>query len=279
MIDLEKAVTQQVDLPSAPAVVHQLTTLMRRADVGSHEIARIVQTDQAFAARTLKLVNSPFYGFARQITSVEEAVTMLGIGTLQQLLLTTSVVSTIGTDSGALQMDDFWMHSFSVGVLAKHLLYSEIADVRNEAFMCGVLHDIGRLLFIRMDAAKYVRFYDDGKSVVDLDKETQWFGADHQQTGQILAQKWNFPDTFATSIAYHHHPDKASSGLLLVSAIHVADLICHALNLGRSGNEYVSLFSPPAWNKLGLDCEKLETAVRDAMKEIRETESMIRDMG
>ena len=105
MATLDNVVTQQVDLPSAPAVVHQLTALMSQDEVGASEIARIVETDQAFTARTLKLVNSPFYGFTRQITSVDEAVAMLGTGTLQQLLLATSVVSSLGTDSSALPME------------------------------------------------------------------------------------------------------------------------------------------------------------------------------
>ncbi len=176
MLDLDNMLSKQIDLPSAPAVVHQLTTLMARDDVGSHDIAQIVATDQAFTARTLKLVNSPFYGFARQITSVEEAVTMLGIGTLQQLLLATSVVSSLGSDSDALSMDEFWLHSFSVGVLAKHLIRTGNPDAEGEAFMCGVLHDIGRLLFVKIDPGRYSRFYDKGESVVDLEKEAEWFG-------------------------------------------------------------------------------------------------------
>ncbi len=278
MLDLESVVSQQMDLPSAPAVIHQLTTLMKQDDVSSHEIARIVETDQAFAARTLKLVNSPFYGFARQITSVEQAITMLGVNSLQQLLLATSVMGALGTESSALLMDEFWMHSFSVGVVTKHLLPAENADSRNEAFMCGVLHDIGRLLLVKMDTSKYVRFYDDGKSVIDLEKENQWFGADHQQMGQALARKWNLPGSFATVTAYHHHPEKAQDYQLLVAAVHIADIICHALCLGRSGNDYISYFSPAAWHRLGLYSEHLETSVRQALDEIRETESTIRDI-
>ena len=278
MATLDNVVTQQVDLPSAPAVVHQLTALMSQEEVGASEIARIVETDQAFTARTLKLVNSPFYGFTRQITSVDEAVAMLGTGTLQQLLLATSVVSSLGTDSSALPMDDFWMHSFSVGVIAKHLLANQPAEIRNEAFMCGVLHDIGRLLFVRMDAERYARFYDGGGTVIDLAKETQWFGANHQEVGQVLAQKWNFPAPFATAIAYHHAPEDAPQSPKLVAAIHVADISCHALNLGRSGNEFVSSFSKAAWQNLGLGSGSYEARLRMALTEIGETESMIRNI-
>jgi putative nucleotidyltransferase with HDIG domain len=251
---------------------------MAQEEVGSSEIARIVETDQAFTARTLKLVNSPFYGFTRQITSVDEAVAMLGTGTLQQLLLATSVVSSLGTDSSALPMDDFWMHCFSVGVIAKHLLENQSTETQNEAFMCGVLHDIGRLLFVKMDADRYARFYDGGSSVIDLAKETQWFGANHQEMGQVLAQKWNFPASFATAIAYHHNPEDAPQSPKLVAAIHIADISCHALHLGRSGNEYVSSFSPPAWKNLALTSQTFEARLRRSLVEIGETESMIRNI-
>lgn len=276
MSDISQAVSQHLNLPSTPAVVHQLTALMTQEDVGSHEIALLVATDQAFAARTLRLVNSPFYGFARQITSVEEAVIMLGVDTLQQLLLTTSVVSSLKTESAVLSMDDFWMHSFSVGVFAKHLLHTATNDARNEAFVCGVMHDIGRLLLLKMDPEKYVRFYDDGESVSDLEKEASWFGSDHQAAGQILAQKWNFPVSFVTAIAHHHDPVQAHNDQLLVSAIHIADIICHAFNLGRSGNEFVSMFSRSAWQILEIDSELLEQITRQSLEEIQATTVMIK---
>jgi len=276
MQNVDNVLSQQVDLPSPPAIISQLTTMMSQEDVGSREIARVVETDQGFAARILKLVNSPFYGLARQITSVDDAISMIGITSLQQLLLGTSVMSNLGTDGSSLSIDDFWMHSFGVGVLAKHLLSGQSSDARNEAFMCGVLHDIGRLLFVKMDPERYERFYDGGQSVTDLEKETQWFGADHQQIGHALAQKWNFPPRFATAIAYHHLPDQTSDSTALVAAIHIADLTCHALDLGQSGNQFISYFSPSAWKNLELNEEVYEKAVRLALDEIRETETMIR---
>ena len=144
--------------------------------------------------------------------------------------------------------------------------------------MCGVLHDIGRLLFVKMDAERFERFYDAGQSVIDLDKETQWFGADHQQVGQALAQKWNFPPKFATAIAHHHFPEKASDFSTLVAAIHIADLSCHALHLGQSGNQFVLHFSPSTWQSLELNKEVYERVLRRALDEIRETESMIRSI-
>ena len=129
-----------------------------------------------------------------------------------------------------------------------------------------------------MDTGRYARFYNSCKSVVDLDREIQCFGSDHQQIGQLLAQKWNFPDKFATAIAHHHTPDEATESPRLVAAIHIADVSCHALNLGHSGNQYVVHFSPAAWHNLELRKESYEKVVRRALNEISETEAMIRNI-
>lgn len=272
---LENILSQQIDLPSPPGIIYQLTSLMSRDDVCAHDIAKIVATDQAFAARTIKLVNSPFYGYPRQITTVDEAITIMGVGMIQQLLLGTSALSNLSFKSKNLSMDDFWLHSFSVGVIAKHILHSETIEARNEAFMSGVLHDIGRLLFVRMDAERYERFYDAGQSVIDLDKETQWFGVDHQQIGQALADKWNFPAKIVNCIAYHHNPEESPNFSKMLAAIHIADLTSHALNLGKSGNEFVIHFSSESWQRLELNKEEYKKILRIALSEISETTEML----
>ncbi|MFQ5453694.1 MAG: HDOD domain-containing protein, partial [Candidatus Zixiibacteriota bacterium] len=243
-MDYQTVIESQLSLPSVPAVVHQLNSLISKKDVNSRELANIVETDQGFTARIIKLVNSPFYGFARQITSVEEAITMLGLDALHQLLLATSVMSTLRADNSVLNANDFWLHSFGVGVLAKHLLYKQNKELAGEAFLCGVLHDIGRLVFIKMDQYKFLGFYNEGKVVTDLEKETEWFGIDHQKLGELLAKKWNFPDSFTVAIANHHTPESVDNHTFLVSAVSIADLICHGMNIGNSGNNYVSTFSP-----------------------------------
>jgi HD-like signal output (HDOD) protein len=92
--DYRLAIKKIADLPSPPIVVQKLQTRMAEQDISSKEVAKIIETDQAFTARVLKLVNSPFYGFARRIVSVEEAITMLGFNTVHQLLLATSVLNT-----------------------------------------------------------------------------------------------------------------------------------------------------------------------------------------
>lgn len=95
MNDYKLIIEKLVDLPSPPIIIQRLQSRVNGKDVSSREIASIIEIDQAFTARVLRLVNSPFYGFSRKIISIEEAITMLGFNTVHHLLIATSLISTI----------------------------------------------------------------------------------------------------------------------------------------------------------------------------------------
>jgi len=276
MSDLQNYIEQQIDLPSAPTVVTQLTTLLNKENVGSHELATVAQTDQAFTAKILKLVNSPFYGFTRQVSSVEEAITMIGLEAVHHLLLTLSFLNIFKADKDVLDINQFWLHSLGVGIIAKELLKNESKETKNAAYLAGILHDIGRLVFYQVDPKKYIAFYDKGTSVIDLEKETKWFNHNHQKIGAMLGKKWIFPNNIINAIETHHEPDSENENeSILVHAVHIADIICHGLNVGNSGITYVTLFSKSSWDKFNLTDEKIKSIVHNSLKEIQHTKEII----
>ena len=266
-----------VDLPSAPFVIERLHSLISSDDTSSHQIAEVVETDQAFTARILKLVNSPFYGFARQIRSVEEAITILGLNAVHQLLLATSVLQTLGSGSHVLDAKDFWRHSFGVGSLARRMLSREDSDVQGEALSSGILHDIGRLLLLKADPQRFSAFLEEGAVAYDISREKEIFGMDHQELGAMLAEKWRFPDGVTAAIRYHHSPLAATTHQRLVATINVADIVCHAAQVGNSGRLYVTEFTPTSWKTLGLSMNDLEKALRLALDDVDEAQRAILD--
>lgn len=266
---------KNIDLPSAPFVIQRLHLLISSDETSSHQIAEVAETDQAFTARILKLVNSPFYGFARQIKSVEEAVTILGLNAVHQLLLATSVLQTLGAGSHVLNANDFWRHSFGVGALARRLLSSENSDVQGEALSSGILHDIGRLLLLKADPQRFSAFLADGTVAYDTDREKEFFGTDHQQLGALLAEKWRFPSGVTAAIGYHHTPEKAASHSRLVATISIADILCHAMQIGNSGRSFVTEFAPQAWVTLGLGLDDVEEALRLTLDDVDEAQRAI----
>lgn len=275
MKTVKSFLAKQLNLPSPPAIIRNLQSRIAEENVNNKDLAEIIEVDPSFTARILRLVNSPFYGFKGKIASVEEAITMIGFNAVHQLLLTTSMLNVIEVQNKTIDLNKFWLHSFGVGVISKHLLIRANKDIRNEGFMCGILHDIGRIIYMKTDADRFISFYTKESNVTNLESESEYFGIDHQELGMALAQKWNFPDSISTAIAYHHLPDSTQDHRLLTSAVQIADLICHAFNIGDSYSYYVSDFSSTAWKELKINMDELEIILKQALIEIDKSKHLM----
>ena len=266
------------DLPSLPIVIQKLHGLMENQNIDIKTVSNVIEADPGFTARVLKLVNSPFYGLSRQVSSIGDAITILGFDAVHQLLLTTSMFKTFDSENVVLNMKNFWRHSFGVGIIAKNLINRNDQDTRNEVFLCGILHDIGRLIFLKIDPELFSWFYIKRRASIGINDETEYFGINHQKTGELLAEKWNFPESVVTAISQHQSPLKAKKYQLHAAVINIADILSHALAIGDSGNSYVSEFFPEAWAKLGLSMEQLEECLIKALNEIRNQQEIIKDL-
>ncbi len=278
MADVHEYINKGIELPAAPTIITQLTSLLNKEDIGSHELAEVAQTDQAFTAKILKLVNSPFYGFSREVYSVEEAITMIGLEAVHHLLLTMSFLNIFKTDKNIFNINEFWLHSLSVGIIAKELIKNETKEIKNAAYLSGILHDVGRLIYYQVDPKKYAAFYDHGASVIDLEKETKWFQLNHQQIGSLLGEKWNFPNNIVSTIKFHHSPDEyKGNDIILVHAVHIGDIISHGLNIGNSGITYVTKFSKISWNALQLTDTMIKNVIKSSIYKIEHIKEVIFD--
>ncbi len=257
-------------------MIQKLHLLIKEENVSSRQVANILEIDQGLTARVLRLVNSPFYGFSRQIASVDEAITMLGFNAVHKLILTSTLLSSFKISGSTINLQDFWMHSFGVGVFAKYLLSSRGSEPQEEAFIGGVLHDVGRLILVRADPRKYADFYCSDSIVTDLEQEREFFGEDHQRLGEMLARKWNFPEPVTAAIANHHNPEHSGEHMLLVAAVNIANMLTHTMGIGDSGNFYVSEFSPESWQILGLSMAELDQHLRRGLDEIEKSAEILR---
>jgi putative nucleotidyltransferase with HDIG domain len=272
MDNYKDLVSSTLELPSPPVVVQRLQKVFSREEISGHDIARVIETDQSFTARVLRLVNSPFYGFTRKIVSVEEAITMLGINAIKQLILATSLLNTFKTGKQTSALTNFWSHSLGVAIIAKHLAYRFDKDTQSEIFLGGILHDIGRLFFLKFEPERFDQFYVGQESVTGIDSEAAFFGIDHQKIGEMLARKWNFPKSICAIIEYHHRPLESVDHVQMVATINMADIICHGFDLGRSGNFYISDFYPEVWKTVNLSYAELEKRLEIALTEFENSE-------
>jgi putative nucleotidyltransferase with HDIG domain len=236
-----------IGLPTLPTVVTQLIAVVGDPSSSARQIARLVSTDQALTAKILKVANSSFYGFAREISTVQLAIVVLGIEMVKNIGLSVAVLKRFseGKEHRLFDRQRFWAHAIGCGV-ASRMLAIKFKDRRiaDEAFVAGVLHDIGKLILIEYFYDEFVEALEkaeaEGLSIVDA--EEQVLGVSHADVGAWLAEKWNLPTALVRAIGYHHrpfepNPDKPEDLVLLT---HLGDALIRHLRVGNSGDQQLA---------------------------------------
>jgi HD-like signal output (HDOD) protein len=219
-------------LPSAPAAFQEILACLQNPAASLADAAQIIGRDVAMTANIMKLVNSAFFGSRRLITTTERAVAFLGMDTLGALVLGHSVFqSDSATGIAGFSLERLWQHSLETGAAARAIAFSEnfSAAKADEAFLAGVLHDVGKVVF----ATKAAPSSSDADSVA---VEAQ-MAAHHSEVGAYLLGLWGFPNSIVGAVAFHHTPNLASvHGLDLPGIVHVADQLVHLRSEGQSGS-------------------------------------------
>ncbi|NMM27631.1 MAG: HDOD domain-containing protein [Glaciimonas sp.] len=241
-------------LPSWPAVVMQLLGSIGQSNADINQLSAMVSKDQALSAKALHLANSSFYGMQRKVTTMPQALSILGLNSLRTLITAAAVIDRFPTkDHGGFDFQIFWRHSIATAVCAR--LIAKRVDINPEsAFMAGLLHDIGRLVLVTGFPEQYqaAMQYRTKHDCTMLEAERAILSYDHTAAGQVLAEHWRFPPAIQMAIAGHHVPDQQWSGGL-TNLVQVADAMAHALDLSADEDELVPPFSSHAWNSLNLD--------------------------
>jgi HD-like signal output (HDOD) protein len=247
-IALDDVVRRVHDLPSLPAVVAELLVSMEQDDVDLHYLAGRIALDQALTAKTLRLANSSFYGMPSKVTSIQQAMSVLGLHSVRTLVTACGVIGAVPPASGpALDFDAFWRHGIATAVwaraLARHLRQSP-----DTAFTAGLLHNLGTLVLATRFPDEYAavpawRAEHEDASVADA--ELAVFGVDHTQAGSALAAYWKFPPTIQDAIS--HQRDDNATGLAL--AVGLAHLLAEPSDASAAQREQ-------AWNTLAFDDEQ-----------------------
>lgn len=272
MLDREVLLSHLERLPSLPQVVSELLTSFASEEVDVGTIAEQIAHDQALAARVLRVANSSFYGLQCKVGTINEAVVVLGFRAVRSMVLAVGVNGVFkpehcpGFDSSG-----YLRHCVGVGMVARQLAPG-CGHSPEQAFVGGVLHDIGQLLLadifpVEFGAALAYRQQHDCHPTV---AERDVLGIDHAEVGGLLAQAWRFPAALHEAIAEHHAPASALAGSL-ANLIHVADAIAHGLGLMHRPDELVMPVDRTAWNRLGLDGRQIAKALPAVMTDFEET--------
>lgn len=244
------------DLPSLPAVVAELITSIGNDAVTSDDIAAKLSKDLALSAKTLRLANSSFYGMSRQIETIQEAVTILGLRTVRSLVIAGGLTGWIKPPASVdFNFHAFWRHAIGTALCGQALAIELDMDA-DMGFTVGLLHDIGQMSLACCFPEEYVQVlrHRQTHDCMLLDAELAVLGTDHAVIGGLIAEHWRFSPVIAESIAHHHAP-AMHHGPGLVGLAHMADALSHGLGLSGLDDEYVPITPPPIWSAMSPKSE------------------------
>lgn len=260
------------ELPTLPTVLIKINNLLQDPRTSSEEVGQAISSDQALASRVMKLVNSAFYGFPGRINTISHAISLLGFLTVRNVVITASIIGAFEEEEAqsGLNLKEFWQHSVATASIAKLIAKASKIPQTEEAFISGLLHDLGKLLMqlYLPDEYKKVFAYMDRKPDLILRAEQKILGFNHTHAGAWLAKKWNLPAEIIHVIEYHHTPGEASESKDLCMAVNLADTLARALEFGSGGDPFIPGIEDEVWDYLNLDESKLNIILSNAKQEV-----------
>ncbi|MBA4174975.1 MAG: histidine kinase [Leptothrix sp. (in: Bacteria)] len=245
------------ELPPLPQAVMQALSAVGQERVSIDECTQHIEHDLALATQTLTLANSPFFGVSGRVATISDAIHILGLRTLAQLLATAAVTSRFaGLRSSGIDTKGFWRHAIATGIAAQAIALLRDFDPA-QAFLAGLLHDVGRLALATQHGDELVATVDwaHGADAPMLDAERAVLGLDHTEAGVTIASYWRFPQGVIDAIGGHHAPP-AGGPVTLADVVHAADALVHGLNLTGDVHEAVPGMDLNSWARLGLTAEQ-----------------------
>ena len=237
-------------LPTLPSVYYRVEETLRDPDTSAADVARIIESDQSIASKVLRLVNSSYFGFTSKITSLRQAIVMLGFSAVRNALLSISVIKAFGSGNEDFNRKEFWKHALAVAATARYLSVNWRLGVHDDAYAAGILHDIGKVVldqYLHAEFMQSLRMSQQEKIPLH-EAERRVVGASHCDVGEYLCDSWSLPVRLGEAVALHHKPSIIRSDPRLASVVHVADSMVRQLRLGQSGN-----FGPIEYNESALE--------------------------
>ncbi|MFA6988507.1 MAG: HDOD domain-containing protein [Candidatus Gastranaerophilaceae bacterium] len=199
------------DIPSLPEVVTKVMQLVQDPNSSAAQLSKVISHDPGLTSRVLKLVNSAYYGFPKQISSIQHAIMILGFTTIRGLVLSSSIFKIFAPKSDSKKMLDYkqlWQHTLLSAIAAKNI--NKYLDLQQDEhiFSAAILHDIGKLILDQYDHANFILAYAEASNSFDFNKiinaERTYCGVSHCDIGFLVSEQWNLPLSISESIRCHH---------------------------------------------------------------------------
>lgn len=234
---VESILSESTGIATMPEVTVRIIDIVENPQSNAQDLHDVIRNDPVLSSRILKVVNSAIFALPSQIADVDRAIVLLGISAVKNIAIATSMTHlfTGSAPIDGLSPREVWRHSIGMAVGAKLIYSARKRQGGDEAFLAGLIADLGLLVerqALEAPLAQAVsRYREEGGDFCKIEREV--IGADHQLFGKMLAKKWRFPETICNAIGHHHEPLELPVVVReLPLAIHASDLLACRLGIG-----------------------------------------------
>lgn len=269
-IDIQAMI--KTKLPPLPGSTMRILELLRDYNTSTKKLAGAVECDPSLVARLLRLANSPIYALQKNVNSIYQAIDVIGTKSLYDIVMMGMTSDVFAREIRTSVIGrTIWEHSLAVALLARE--FSRMLGMRgtDEVFICGLLHDIGKIMLLRADVETYSQILDKKGENEMLGWESETFGYNHAQIGALVAAGWRLPEIVCQSILHHHNASQSVQSLFIAHLINIADIVANYNGYGLRLGEESDLLDSESAILLHLSQENLHTAwenIQDSLEEV-----------
>lgn len=265
-------------VPPFPKVMQRVMEMLHDPEVTASKLAEVIQYDEAITANVLKICNAAYFGLSRKVSSLDEALVVIGHDILKDIIITSSSGRFYKGKTGEgykLEEGDLWKHSVATAIMAKELV-KHIKDVdAGEAYTCGLLHDIGKRFlstFVADDFKKIImKVTKERCPFVEAEKEI--LGANHAELGGMILTKWDFSPEMQRAVEFHHDPD-ALTKEPLTALIALSNILVISMGIGVGADGLATSMQGEGLRRFGVAPQVLDLCMVNLIDEMDKAQEL-----
>lgn len=276
---MAESILKSIRIPPCPDVVIKLMEEERKPDVDFTKLVKLISGDVGLAATMLKTANSPFFALRNKVSSIQQAVSVLGLKNLMLTVKSSALKNALGGEK--VSMERFWDRSNFTAVVASHMADRVEGISREDAYTYGLFHDCGiPMLMQKHPDYKEKLAASNGSADLVVVIENQHYATNHAVVGNMLTRNWGLPDYISQAILVHHDhtiftnpSDRSSPVVCALVAIQLISEHIVATFLGKPDDAEWHLSGQKAQDYLGLHHEDMADIAEDSLAELEEIRS------
>ncbi len=234
-------------LPTLPPIVSKLNEMVEDEESTAVSVGRVIERDQVLTSKLLRMVNSSFFGFPQRISTVSNAIVLLGFNVIKTLVVSSSIFEVMQSSDIGL-----WEHSLGCAACATSLATRRGIKNPEEVSTAALIHDIGKVVIRSEMPQDYEKIHAlvQEKDISMREAEEEVLGLQHSVIGGMLAREWNLPERLSIPIEFHHNPEEAPDFKEITAIIHVSDIMIRGWGFGFGGDKWVPPLDHGAWQRI-----------------------------